>query len=222
MSDKNDTFSPLSPYQLDQLSIIKNWLGTGSINFFGLLYSGKDTIGGKLAEHLGAKFFSSGDILRSSMSLLTPEAAKITNSGGITPTDEFSALVPPYFAQPEIANIPLILSMVGRLPDEVNFIREVAASSGHHIKAVVNLFITEQMVITRWEAAKNSTHRAGRADDRTLETVLHRIEEFKQNVLPSIDIYRKLGLLIEINAEPDRSTVLASTIESLCHFALNH
>ena len=48
----------------NKLSIIKEWLGTGSINIFGLPMSGKDTQGIKLAEILNAKFLSSGMIIR--------------------------------------------------------------------------------------------------------------------------------------------------------------
>ena len=48
----------------EKLSIIKSWLGSGSINLFGLPMSGKDTQGIKLAEALDAKFLSSGMIIR--------------------------------------------------------------------------------------------------------------------------------------------------------------
>ena len=48
----------------DKIETIKAWLGTGSINIFGLPMSGKDTQGIKLAETLGAKFLSSGMIIR--------------------------------------------------------------------------------------------------------------------------------------------------------------
>ena len=48
----------------DRIKTIKDWLGTGSINIFGLPMSGKDTQGIKLAEALGAKFLSSGMIIR--------------------------------------------------------------------------------------------------------------------------------------------------------------
>ena len=48
----------------DKLNTIKSWLGTGSINIFGLPMSGKDTHGLKLAELLGAKLLSSGMIIR--------------------------------------------------------------------------------------------------------------------------------------------------------------
>ena len=47
-----------------KIELIKAWLGTGSINIFGLPMSGKDTQGLKLAEALDAKFLSSGLIIR--------------------------------------------------------------------------------------------------------------------------------------------------------------
>lgn len=48
----------------DKKLIIKNWLGNGSINIFGMPFSGKDTQGAILAEHFGGVMISSGDILR--------------------------------------------------------------------------------------------------------------------------------------------------------------
>ena len=48
----------------EKIQFIKEWLGTGSINIFGLPFSGKDTVGVRLAEDLGGRFLSSGMILR--------------------------------------------------------------------------------------------------------------------------------------------------------------
>ena len=48
----------------EKIEMIKNWLGTGSLNIFGLPMSGKDTVGMRLAEDLQAKFLSSGIIIR--------------------------------------------------------------------------------------------------------------------------------------------------------------
>ena len=48
----------------NNIETIRQWLGTGSINVFGLPFSGKDTVGIRLAETIGARFLSSGLILR--------------------------------------------------------------------------------------------------------------------------------------------------------------
>ena len=50
----------MEPDFQQKILTIKQWLGTGSINIFGLPMSGKDTVGVKLAEFLGGKFLSSG------------------------------------------------------------------------------------------------------------------------------------------------------------------
>ena len=41
------------------IGIIKKQLGVGSINIFGLPFSGKDTVGKRLADDLGAVLLSS-------------------------------------------------------------------------------------------------------------------------------------------------------------------
>ena len=46
---------------VDKIEIIKQWLGSGAINIFGIQFAGKDTLGIPLAEKLGAVFISSGD-----------------------------------------------------------------------------------------------------------------------------------------------------------------
>ena len=94
-----------------KIETIKNWLGTGSINLFGLPMSGKDTVGIRLAELLGAKFLSSGLIIRAR----EEETGKdYTKKGQLAPTDVFFDLVLPYFSREDLKPFPLILSSVGR------------------------------------------------------------------------------------------------------------
>ena len=47
----------------DKIIAIKNWLGSGAINIFGIQFSGKDTLAVPLAKKLGAVFISSGDLI---------------------------------------------------------------------------------------------------------------------------------------------------------------
>ena len=49
---------------MENIERIKSWLGSGSINIFGMPFSGKDTVGTRLADVLDGKFLSSGAILR--------------------------------------------------------------------------------------------------------------------------------------------------------------
>ena len=76
----------------DKISAIKKWLGTGSINIFGLPMSGKDTQGLKLAEALDAKFLSSGLIIRAK----EKETEKgYSEHGALIPTNVFYEWVLP-------------------------------------------------------------------------------------------------------------------------------
>ena len=81
-----------------KIETIKEWLGTGSINVFGLPFSGKDTVGLRLAETLGARFLSSGLILRAAEKE-DKELAKELAAGNLAPTDTFCRIIMPYFSK---------------------------------------------------------------------------------------------------------------------------
>lgn len=89
-----------------KVSNIKKWLGTGSINIFGLPMSGKDTVGIRLAELLGAKFLSSGIIIRA---VEAEQKSHMTDNGQLIPTDKFYDIILPYFSRADLAEFPLIL-----------------------------------------------------------------------------------------------------------------
>ena len=78
----------------EKIAAIKQWLGTGSINVFGLPMSGKDTQGVRLAEALGAKFLSSGLIIRAKEQ---ETRQSLTEFGSLIPTNIFYEWVLPYF-----------------------------------------------------------------------------------------------------------------------------
>ena len=95
----------------EKFTSIKSWLGTGSINIFGLPMSGKDTQGIRLARAIGAKFLSSGLIIRA----MEKETKQYySDHGSLIPTNVFYEWVLPYFEVPDLRNSPLILSSIGR------------------------------------------------------------------------------------------------------------
>ena len=114
----------------DKIDEIKKWLGTGSINIFGIQFSGKDTVGQRLAEALNAKFLSSGDVMRATFAnkeLAANEeiwqAAKTGSlSGNYMPTREFADMITQRLSQSDLIGKPLVLSTVGRwIGEEVQF-----------------------------------------------------------------------------------------------------
>lgn len=197
---------------VERLQIIKHWLGAGSINIFGAPFAGKDTHGRELSSTFNAPLIGGGDIIRSHESL--HEVKAHIAKGNLAPTDEYLALVLPYFEQTKLKNRPLILSSVGRWYGEHIHVKNAAKKSGHDIKLVVYLDIDEDEVWRRWQKSLDLKDRGKRHDDA--EHALHkRLEEFKNKTLPVIGYYKDLGLLLHIDGKTKRSKVSRQIIDGL-------
>lgn len=196
----------------EKINSIKSWLGTGSINLFGLPMSGKDTQGIRLAEILGAKFLSSGLIIRAKEA----ETHKnLTESGALIPTNIFYDWVLPYFDRDDLRDFPLVLSSIGRWSGEETIVMNTASATGHEIKVAILLNVSEEDVRARFEAAKILNDRGDRSDDRDEKTFNTRLEEFREKTMPVINHYHDLGLLLTINGDKTRDEVFAELIEKL-------
>ncbi|MBQ3432792.1 nucleoside monophosphate kinase [Candidatus Saccharibacteria bacterium] len=196
----------------DKINAIKQWLGTGSINIFGLPMSGKDTQGIKLAEALDAKFLSSGMIIRA-MEAETKQ--NYSDNGNLIPTNVFYEWVLPYFERRDLFNYPLVLSSIGRWQGEEDQVMSIAAGSGHDIKAAIILNISEADVEERFKAAQILQDRGERQDDKDLQIFRTRLQEFRTKTLPVIKHYQELGLLIEVNGDQSRESVFNEIINKL-------
>lgn len=196
----------------EKIAIIKKWLGTGSINIFGLPMSGKDTQGIKLAETLGAKFLSSGMIIRA---MEEETKQNLSGSGTLIPTNIFYEWVLPFFERHDLIKFPLILSSIGRWSGEENQVMSTAAGSGHEIKAAIILNISEADAEKRFETAKILEDRGTRKDDKNIETFRNRLQEFRVKTLPVIEHYNDLGLLIPVNGDQSRELVFNEIVEKL-------
>lgn len=201
----------------EKIVAIKKWLGKGSINIFGEPFSGKDTQGEQLATLLSAKLIAGGDILRSH-----PESKLVTDSmatGGIVPSNLYLQNVLPYLAREGHTNTPLILSAVGRSHGEEPATIEATKSSGHPLKAVLYLELSEAEIWQRFKASKVKKDRIGRQDD-TKQALEVRLKKFKENTLPVIKYYEDNKLLIKIDGSPSTPEVTNSIIDALYDFSL--
>ncbi|MDO4747031.1 MAG: nucleoside monophosphate kinase [Candidatus Saccharibacteria bacterium] len=196
----------------EKINTIKSWLGTGSINIFGLPMSGKDTQGVKLAEALNAKFLSSGIIIRA---MEKQQNKSYSNQGALIPTNVFYEWVLPFFERRDLFKFPLILSSIGRWSGEENQVMSVASGSGHPIKAVILLNLSETDVEKRFQEAKTLDDRGDRADDKDIKIFRTRLQEFHDKTLPVLQHYKTLGLLIEVNGDQTRENVFNEIIDKL-------
>lgn len=195
-----------------KLSTIKSWLGNGSINFFGRQYSGKDTQCTRLAHALDGVVIGGGDILRSGN---TPKyVMDEVNSGNLAPTQAYREIVTPYLAKPEFDNKPLLLSTVGRMKGEEEVILEATRNSGHEIKAVIFLDIDDSVTWERFERSRADGTREVRVDDDNA-AIEKRLKLFRESTVPVIDVYRTLGLVIDIDGTADEEIVYNNIVSQL-------
>lgn len=203
----------------EKINFIKQWIGTGSINIFGLPMSGKDTVGMRLAEALGAKFLSSGLIIRA---VEKDEHKDLTSRGILVPTEAFYEMVLPYFEREDLKAYPLVLSSVGRWFGEELKVIETAKKTEHPLKVVVALNISEVDVTERWEVARTTGDRGERSDDNSLEVFKTRIEEFKLKTLPVLMRYQQMGMLVSVQADQTREQVFQEVVEKIYQYAQAH
>lgn len=200
-----------------QIATISDWLGTGSINIFGLPFAGKDDQTGRLVELFKGIKLGGGDILRASM---TPEVKLYLDQGKLIPSELYVDMVLPYLTKPEFAERPLLLSSVGRWVGEEDGVMEVLEDSDHTLKAVIYLVVSRDDALIRLQASREIGDRGDRDDDdeHLLET---RFEEFEAKTMPVIEHYRELGLLIEIDATNSREEVTTTILNQLFKRASN-
>lgn len=196
----------------EKIKQIKNNLRDGAINFFGLPYSGKDTIGKMLAEILGAKFIASGDVVRAN-------AEKLKNSensdlGLLAPTNDYQKIMKDFLMSQKQTGA-LVLSSIGRWHGEEESIMQSLSEAGHPLRAVIYLKISEEEIWRRWQKAKTLGDRGVRADDNSRKILKKRIAEFKEKTLPVIEHYHQLGILYEIDGEKARENVLIDVLSAL-------
>lgn len=196
----------------EKIQTIQKWLGTGSINIFGRPFAGKDTQGEKLAEYFGGELMAGGDMLRS-----FPDQERIKelmSTGDLFPTDFYLSVVLPYLSKDEIKDKPIILSSIGRMKGEESTIIQATDESGHPMKAVVVLVLSEEEVMSRFEATRNLGDRGIREDDNH-DALENRLVKYREQTMPVIEVYREKGLLIEVDGTLPRDQVTNEIIDAL-------
>jgi adenylate kinase len=192
-----------------KIATIKQWLGSGSINIFGLPFSGKDTHGAELSSFLEGPLIGGGDILRNSTKA-PQHVLDAIHEGNLAPTEEYKRIVLPYLEQTIYDGKPLVLSSVGRWIGEEQSVLEACEQAGHPIKAVIYLTIPEEEVYRRWKDNKRERH-----DDASEQILDRRLKEFSEKTPPVLKQYEHKKLLISIDATPAIPLVTAAIIERL-------
>jgi adenylate kinase len=202
----------ISMKDTEQLNTIKNWIKTGSINIFGLPFSGKDTQGRRLTEIFDGNLIGAGKIFRGDN--MPDRVKECMRNGKLVPTNDFVDIVLPYLSQPDLAGKPLILSSIGRWHGEEEGVVKATELSGHPMKAVLYLSLSGDEVYDRWQALEINKDLPKRIDD-SKEILATRLAEFQEKTLPVLDYYRDLGLLIEVDGRRTRDEVTHDILDAL-------
>lgn len=204
--------------QFTDLNFVRQWLGTGSLNLFGLPFAGKDTQAYRLSNLLEAPPpISGGDILRK-RSDLSSHVREIMDRGELIPIEEYLATVTPYLGQESFVGHPLILSSVGRYKGEEEGVMKALKSAGHPLRAVIWIEVDEEIIRQRHAESTHET-RGMRADD-SLETLETRLLEYEVKTKPVLDFYAERGLLLAIDGNGSLDEVTRRILASLHDYAV--
>lgn len=200
----------------EELQAIRGWLGQGSINIFGMPYAGKDTQGQALADLLGAELMGGGQILRGGV--IPERVREIMDAGGLIPTEDYLQIVLPYLSHGQFSGKPLMLSAVGRWEGEQQGVLQATEASGHPLKAVILLTVSETVARQRHTRAVQLGDRGPRADDDE-DVFATRLQEYQLKTIPVVEFYRERGLLIEVDGTPEPPEITSAILKRLAELA---
>ncbi len=159
--------------------------------------AGKGTQAARIAERLGIPAISTGDIFRANIKNETELGLRvkaIVDNGDYVPDSLTNELVTDRLAQDDAAE-GFLLDGYPRTPDQVAYLDELLASKGQQLDMVLQLVADEDEIVER---LRKRAVEQGRADD-TEEAIRHRQEVYKRETAPVLDLFRKQGLLVEVD-----------------------
>jgi len=202
--------------------------------FMGPPGAGKGTQAEIFHERHGIPHISTGDILRLAVREGT-EVGRLAQAymqrGDLVPDEVMQKIVQERLAEPDAA-AGFILDGYPRTLPQADALDRLLAGSRRSLEAVVFFEIREAVLIRRLTGRRvcprcgaiyhmdyKPPKAAGRCDldgteliqrrDDEPETVLHRLEVFRQWTAPLVDYYRHRGLFLTVNAEGNVEDVYA-------------
>jgi len=159
--------------------------------------AGKGTQAKVVAEHFGIPAISTGDIFRANVSKGTPlgkKAQEYMDAGEYVPDEVTNLMVRARIDEPD-AERGFLLDGYPRTLDQVEELDGMIAFTGHRLDAVVVLTVEADEIVDR---LLQRAEVEGRADD-TEDVVRRRQEVYGEQTEPLIDVYRRRGIVHEID-----------------------
>ncbi len=194
--------------------------------FMGPPGAGKGTQAEIFHERHGLPHISTGDILRQAVrddTAVGRLARGDMQRGDLVPDDVMQEIIRERLAEPDAAS-GFILDGYPRTLPQADALDRVLAQSDRSLDAVVSFEIREEVLLRRLTGRRvcpacgtiyhldyKPPRTAGRCDqdgteliqrrDDAPDTVLHRLQVFRQWTAPLVDRYRRRGVFLAVNAE---------------------
>lgn len=160
--------------------------------------AGKGTQAVRLSESYMVPAISTGDIFRSNVkneTELGTKAKAYMDAGNNVPDELTNALIRDRLAEADAAG-GFLLDGYPRTTDQVRELDEFLTGHGAALDAVVELVADPDVVVER---LRKRALEQGRADDDE-SVVRHRLEVYREQTEPLIDIYADRGVLVKVDA----------------------
>ncbi len=175
--------------------------------------AGKGTQAVRLAEAYLVPAISTGDIFRDNVKRKTPlgkQAKAYMDAGDNVPDSLTNDLIRHRLAEADAEN-GFLLDGYLRTKDQVRELDEFLAGHAAALDAVVELVADPDIVVDRLR--KRSVDQGRTDDDESV--VRHRLEVYREQTAPLIDIYDTRGVLIKIDAMGEIDQVTARITAAL-------
>jgi adenylate kinase len=160
--------------------------------------AGKGTQAVRLAEAYGVPAISTGDIFRSNVkneTELGKQAKAYMDAGDNVPDSLTNALIRDRLAESD-AELGFLLDGYPRTEDQVRELDAFLLGHGQALDVVVELVADPDIVVER---LRKRAVEQGRSDDDEA-VVRHRLEVYREQTEPLIDLYENRGVLVKIDA----------------------